>query len=171
MHPYEFLQRYGPCALVTDAASELGAAFAALLAKGGFDLLLTTTEPGLLQALAARLRDHEGVNVSIVTASLDLEEYIPALLDSCQQLDTGLLLDASAGAQLSRAMMPQLVARDRGGCIFTQSILGDDTLLADAKTAGIDIVALADSAADSNNQKVSAREIAQQAIDTICEHP
>ena len=38
MHAHEFLQRYGPAAVVTGASSGIGEAFAALLAKGGFGM-------------------------------------------------------------------------------------------------------------------------------------
>ena len=38
MHGYEFLQRYGPTALVVEVTDTLGEAFASELGKGGFDL-------------------------------------------------------------------------------------------------------------------------------------
>ena len=54
MHAYEFLQRYGPAAMVIETGGEPGAAFAAELAKGGFDLLLPCSKAAELAPLAAR---------------------------------------------------------------------------------------------------------------------
>ena len=70
MHGYDFLQRYGPTALVVEVTDTLGEAFASELAKGGFDLLLPCARPPELEPLAARLRDHEGVGVTLLEGAM-----------------------------------------------------------------------------------------------------
>ena len=92
MHPYEFLQRYGPVALVTGASSGIGEAFAALLAKGGFDLVVVARRRERLQTLAERWRDHEGVNVTVVEADLADPTSTATIEHACEGLDIGLLV-------------------------------------------------------------------------------
>lgn len=92
---FEFLQTFGPTALVLDAASSHSQAFAVQLARGGFDLLLLAKSTAPLQQLAARLRDHEGVNVTLLeyrTGGVDNE----MILGKCRERSVGLLVNCSA---------------------------------------------------------------------------
>ena len=147
MHAYEFLQRYGPAALVTGASSGIGEAFAVLLAQGGFDLVLVGRRRDRLENLAARLRDHEGVNVTVCEADLSQPEALDNIKRSCQGQDIGLLVSNAgfgmkgthadndpavmqnmvqvncvAPMQLTRQFIPGLVQRGKGGIIITSSV-------------------------------------------------
>lgn len=147
MHAHEFLQRYGPTALVTGASSGIGEAFAILLAQGGFDLVLVARRGHRLESLAARLRDHEGVNVSVCEADLSTPTAIDAIVRSCEGQDIGLLVSNAGfgmkGAHytndpaamqnmvqvnciapmlLTRQFIPGLLQRGRGGIIITSSV-------------------------------------------------
>jgi short-subunit dehydrogenase len=147
MHAYEFLQRYGPTAVVTGASSGIGEAFAGLLAKGGFDLVLVARRKDRLEQLAARLRDHEAVNVTVCEADLSTEQAIDSITQSCQGQDIGLLVSNAGfglkGAHgdndpkrmrdmlqvncvapmlLTQAFIPQLLQRGKGGIIITSSV-------------------------------------------------
>ncbi len=147
MHAHDFLQRYGPAAVVTGASSGIGEAFAALLAKGGFDLVLVARRLDRLETLAARLRDHEGVEVRVCEADLATAGGIDKVCAAADDMDIGLLvsnagfgmkgahadndparmqemiaLNCTAPALLTRAFIPQLSARGRGGIIITSSI-------------------------------------------------
>ena len=62
---WQFLQDYGPAALILDALDAGTETVAAELAKGGFDLVLVAHNTHPLESLAARLRDHEGVSVTL----------------------------------------------------------------------------------------------------------
>jgi short-subunit dehydrogenase len=147
MHAYEFLQRYGPAAVVTGASSGIGEAFAALLAKGGFDLVLTARRLDRLESLAARLRDHEGVEVRVCEADLATAAGVDKVNAASAELDVGLLvsnagfgmkgahadndpirlqemiaLNCTANTLLTQAFIPGLTERGRGGIIITSSV-------------------------------------------------
>jgi short-subunit dehydrogenase len=147
MHAYDFLQRYGPTALVTGASSGIGEAFAVLLARGGFDLVLAARRTDRMDQLAARLRDHEGVKVSICQVDLSRAEAIDTIAAACDDRDIGLLVSNAGfgmkGAHqhndpimlrnmvnvncvapmlLSQHFIPKLVNRGRGGIIITSSV-------------------------------------------------
>ena len=138
MHPYEFLQRFGPTALVTDASSDIGEAFAALLAKGGFDLVLCAPHKAPLETLAARLRDHEGVAVTVLEADLMTPGQFDQLAQACESQDIGLLvstvehclagvLSASNTASLQATVQQTLTTTVHSDAILP--ILQDNTCL------------------------------------------
>ena len=147
MHGYEFLQRYGPTALVTGASSGIGEAFAVLLARGGFDLVLAARRTDRLDQLAQRLRDHEGVKVTICQVDLNRAEAIDTIAEACADRDIGLLISNAGfgmkGAHqsndpltlrnminvncvapmlLTQHFIPKLVSRGQGGIIITSSV-------------------------------------------------
>ncbi len=154
MHPYEFLQRYGPTALILEVPGEPGETFAAELAKGGFDLVLPSPEPETLEPLAARLRDHEGVSVDLLPGDVDDPHFPEALYPACEGRDIGLIIcgieaghPRMAGSLLSsltRVFMPRLRARVHAGVIVVDMTgatrrLGD-TLAHELKPEGIDVM-------------------------------
>ncbi len=147
MHGYDFLQCYGPTALVTGASSGIGEAFAVLLARGGFDLVLAARRTDRLDNLAQRLRDHEGINVRVCQVDLSRAEAIDAIAEACADQDIGLLISNAGfgmkGAHhrndpvtlrnmvnvncvapmlLTQHFIPKLLSRGKGGIIITSSV-------------------------------------------------
>jgi short-subunit dehydrogenase len=57
-------------AFVTGASSGIGQRLAMLLAGDGHDLVILARRTGLLEALAARLREEHKVGVEVLTADL-----------------------------------------------------------------------------------------------------
>jgi SAM-dependent methyltransferase len=154
MHPYEFLKRYGPAALVMEVTGEPGEAFAAELAKGGFDLVLPSADPSGLEPLAARLRDHEGVEVDLHEGDIDDPHFPEALFPACEGRDIGLIvcgiepghprMAGSLLSSLTRVFMPRLRARPHAGVIVVDLTgkarrLGE-TLAHELKPEGIDVM-------------------------------
>ncbi len=179
MHPYEFLQRYGPAALVMEVTAEPGEAFAAELAKGGFDLLLPCSEPQRLQALQARLEDHEGVAVELYDGDIDHQRFAETLYPDCDHLDIGLLVcgiesghPRAAGSlisSLTRVFIPRLRARQHSGLIVIDMTgrarrLGE-SLAHELKPEGIDVLVLcADGEGESLEAGQTPRDFVQQAL-------
>lgn len=186
MHAYDFLQRYGPTALVTEVTDEPGEAFAAELAKGGFDLLLPCSNPAQLEPLAARLRDHEGVNVRLYQGDIDAPRFAETLYEQCVDIDIGLLLcgiesghPRMAGSLLSsltRVFMPRLRKRLHSGVIVLD-ITGKarrfgETLAHELKPGDIDVLTLfPDSAQPSLAGELTARELARLALEGMDRGP
>jgi short-subunit dehydrogenase len=143
----DFIQKYGPVALVTGASSGIGKSFAENLAAKGMSLVLVARRLDRLDALAARLQGAHGVLVK--TCQIDLAEADAAarILDATVSLDVGLVV-SNAGfslkgehagqssksltemlmvnchtpMQLAHGFIPRLRARGKGGFIFTSSI-------------------------------------------------
>ncbi len=174
MHPYEFLQRYGPAALVMEVTGDIGAALAAELAKGGFDLVLPSHDPDALESLAARLRDHEGVEVDLFSGDIDAPHFPEQLYPACEHRDIGLLvcgieaghprMAGSLLSSLTRVFMPRLRQRQHAGVIVVDMAgstrrLGE-TLAHELKPEGIDVMTLQ---AEAGNG--SARALAKVALE------
>jgi short-subunit dehydrogenase len=91
-------------ALVTGAASGLGACFADNLARGQFDLVLVDWNADLLQESAGKLRRHGG-EVRIITQDLTQPEAVKNIRAQCDTL--GLTVDFlvnNAGYHLNKLM-------------------------------------------------------------------
>lgn len=71
-----FVERYGPWAVVAGASEGTGAAFARALARRGVPSVLVARRPEPLAALAASIRDETGL--SCLTLSLDLSDRAAA---------------------------------------------------------------------------------------------
>ncbi len=80
----QFLERYGPWALVAGASEGLGAAFARALAERGLNLVLLARRPDALAQVAAPLR----ARVEVRTEALDLGA--PGLADALRERTRGL---------------------------------------------------------------------------------
>jgi short-subunit dehydrogenase len=144
------ITQYGNLALITGASSGIGEQFAHLLARKGFDLLLTARSANALVQLASDLSVAHDVNVDIFLCDLSKCEQLDALITYAQQKDLGLIVsnagfgakgdflahdyaqveamyqtNSIAPSKLAHALLPQLVKKQRGGMIFTGSIEGD----------------------------------------------
>ena len=186
MHPYEFLQRYGPTALVAEVTDAPGEAFAAELAKGGFDLLLPCAEPSKLETMAARFRDHEGVAVELYKDDIDAPRFAENLFPRSADQDIGLLvcgieaghprMAGSLLSSLTRVFMPRLRARRHSGVIVLDTTgkarrLGE-SLASELKPEGIDVLTLCvDGQQPHLAGTLEPRALAKQAIEQMDQGP
>ena len=112
----QFLQSYGPWALVAGASEGLGAAFAEALAVHGLNLVLVARRSALTQALADRLSREYAIQVR--TLSLDLANSAASgrIADETSDLDVGLLVYNAAysavGLFLERPLSDHLLEVD-----------------------------------------------------------
>jgi len=149
MRASEFIDHYGPVALVTGASSGIGKAFAQLLAQRGFDLVLVARRAQRLEELAARCRSDHGITAHVHDIDLADADAAQRILDATSSLDIGLVI-SNAGfgfkgtyaaadpdimrdmlmvnchtpMQLARGFIPRLQQRKRGGIMFTSSVEG-----------------------------------------------
>jgi short-subunit dehydrogenase len=102
----DFVERYGPWALVTGASSGIGAEFARQLAGRGLHLVLVARRDDRLEASGAELQSQHGVEVR--TVGLDLREpgFLDLLEPAVAGLEIGLLVN-NAGAALSGPLLEQ----------------------------------------------------------------
>lgn len=144
------LQKYGPVALVTGASSGIGEQFARLLAKQGFDLLITARRLEKLEQLADELSSTYRVQVDFLVADLSKQENVDELIKRAKERDLGLIVsnagfgakgeffehdyvqveamyqaNSFAPSKLAYCLLPQLVTKGRGGIIFTGSVEGE----------------------------------------------
>jgi short-subunit dehydrogenase len=139
-----------PIALITGASAGLGATFARQLAAEHYDLILVARRAAALEQLAAELRGRHGISADVVTADLIRDDDVSRvceLLASADRLELlvnnagfgsrGFFFEADAEQQdamhrlhviaterLTRAALPGLVARGRGGIINVASVAG-----------------------------------------------
>lgn len=136
-------------ALVTGASSGLGRVFAIRLAQMGYQLILVARRQERLEALAMELAEAYGVEVMVVTADLATDEGISKVEQVITATDDLGLLINNAGfgmvgtfaesdvdrhlamvrlhvhavIRLTRAALPTLLARRRGGIINVSSLM------------------------------------------------
>jgi len=138
-------------ALVTGASTGIGAAYAGGLAKRGYDLILVARNKEKLESLGARLAAESGVHVRVLPADLTVkadvlrveevlrdDESISLLVNNAGAATFGALTDADidrlehdiqlnvvAPTRLARAVLPGLLARNRGGIINIASVMSE----------------------------------------------
>jgi short-subunit dehydrogenase len=143
----DFKERYGPVALITGASSGIGRAFADELARRGLDLVLAARRGDRLEAIAAELSGRFGIRATAMTVDLAERDAADQIAADTSALDIGLLVsnagfsmkgdhavnnpstmtemlmvNCHAPMQLTRAFIPRLRERGRGGIVLTSSV-------------------------------------------------
>ncbi len=142
----------GGTALVTGASSGIGDAFARLLAKEGYDLVVVARDQERLEKLAAELTGGDGVDVEVLPADL-ADAYQRATVEArirdgakppidvlvnnagfgttgkfceldIEQETNEIELNVVALMRLARAAVEGMVERGRGGIVNVSSIAG-----------------------------------------------
>jgi len=136
-------------AVVTGASSGIGAAFAEVLAARGMDLIIIARRQDRLETLSRKMHDETGANVQVLVADLTDQEALAAvestlaatqieLLVNCAGFGTyedfhkidpdrikrEFTLDLIVPAALSRAVIPNMLARGRGDILNVSSMAG-----------------------------------------------
>jgi uncharacterized protein len=149
MNNQDFIDRYGPVALVTGASSGIGRSFAEILAARGLDLVVVARRAQRLDELAARLKMAHGVRVTVLQRDLAQISASQAIVDATAPFDVGLVIsnagfglkgpfdqgnaqamtdmlmvNCNAPMMLARGFVPRLLARRKGGIVFTSSVEG-----------------------------------------------
>jgi len=224
MTPEEFRNRYGPIAVVTGASSGIGLAMAEELADRGFDLVLTARRTDRLDALAQRLHSSHGTRTRVIGADL-ADPYAPArILAATEGEDVGLVVcnagfnikgpfaaqdagdmarmltvNCHAPMQLAHGFLPRLLARGRGGLVFSASIEGligcpysaaysatkalviglGEALWGEMQGAGVDVLTLCPGATETEatagmedlSNLQASHEVARLTLDNLTEGP
>jgi len=137
-------------ALVTGASAGIGEAFARRLARDAYDLVLVARRKERLEALAGELAERHGMRVQVQPADLATPEGLAAVVaavsepaldllvnnagfgtvgplaaQDAQREAREILLNVLAVHQLTRAALPEMLARGRGAIINVSSLAGE----------------------------------------------
>src|SRR5262249_1409389 len=108
-----FVERFGPWALVTGASTGIGEAFARRLAAIGMNLVLLARREDRLRRLAEDLQGQYSVSTRVVPVDLSQGDFLPVIEEATADLEVGLLvnnagiattgkfLDSDLGAELA----------------------------------------------------------------------
>jgi short-subunit dehydrogenase len=91
----EFVERFGPWAVVTGASDGIGLAFARNLAARGLNLVLVARRIDLLNALSKQLAAEHHVECVVHATDLTGLDAVRRLVDATESLDVGLLVAAA----------------------------------------------------------------------------
>jgi short-subunit dehydrogenase len=144
-----FIDTYGPWALIAGASEGIGAAYARALAAQGLNLLVVARRRDPLEQLADSLRREFHIDVACHPGDLACLEFLEELVCVCSALDLGLLVYNAAHSPvgefvhvpcddlarvvdvnvrgpvvLVRSLVPQMMARGRGGVVLMSSLAG-----------------------------------------------
>jgi uncharacterized protein len=136
-------------ALITGATAGIGAAFARLLAKQGYDLVIVARDEERLESTAAQLRNEHKVGVEVLPADLSgdsgreaVAAYVasnevdllvnnaglslntPFLRSTAEKEELLLAVNVHAVMRLTLAALPGMVQRRRGAVINVSSVSG-----------------------------------------------
>lgn len=90
----EFLQKYGPTALVTGSSSGIGEEYSRVLASKGFNLVITARREDRLQKLKTELEQKHGdINVQVILSDLTESEGVQKVIEETKDVDIGLLIN------------------------------------------------------------------------------
>jgi short-subunit dehydrogenase len=97
-----FVERFGPWALVTGASSGIGEAFARRLAEVGMNLVLVARRVDRLRNLADDLKGRYSVSTRVVSVDLSQPDFLPVVEQATADLQVGLLVNNAGVATTGR---------------------------------------------------------------------
>jgi short-subunit dehydrogenase len=89
----KFAERYGPWALVTGAASGLGAEFCHQLAAGSINCIMVDIQEEILINYGSALSNEYGIETRAISTDLANEKFLDDILPVIDGLDIGLLIN------------------------------------------------------------------------------
>lgn len=141
--------KYGPWALVTGATAGIGAHFARELARRGLNVVVNARHRDDVEGVACNLGEQFGVETRAAVADLSRRDDVRALIAAVADLEIGLVIQNAGtmtlGAMcvadidtelevaalhidstlmLSRALIPPMRERGRGGFVIVSSTMG-----------------------------------------------
>ena len=96
----DFVERFGPWALVTGASSGIGEAFVRRLAEMGLNLVLVARREDRLRNLADELQNRHSISTRVVPLDLSRDDFLPVIEQATAELQIGLLVN-NAGVATS----------------------------------------------------------------------
>lgn len=145
----DFVERYGPWALVTGAANGLGAEFARQIAQRGLNVVLVDVDATALQRTATEIAAASGRQTRAIPFDLTRPDLLAVIENSTQDIEIGLLinnaaitvigrfldqplpahlreldLNLRASVSLTHRYVPAMLRRKRGGVLFVNSLSG-----------------------------------------------
>lgn len=87
---------YGEWALITGASEGIGKGFARVCAANGYKLLMIARRVSLLEQTANEISSEFGVEVKTLSVDLTEESSIDTIIDFCEGLEVGLLINNAA---------------------------------------------------------------------------
>jgi short-subunit dehydrogenase len=88
----DFVERYGPWAVVAGASEGIGASFSKKLAARGINVVLVARRAAPLEELAAELRQKHGVEVKVQPLDLGSPDVVAEMSAATGDLDIGLMI-------------------------------------------------------------------------------
>src|SRR5262249_17877953 len=88
-----FVERFGPWALVTGASSGIGEAFARRLAGVGMNLVLVARREDRLRKLAEDLQSQHSVSTRVVPVDLSQDNFLSVIEQATADVAVGLLVN------------------------------------------------------------------------------
>jgi short-subunit dehydrogenase len=144
----DFVDKYGPWAVIAGASEGIGASLADQLAAHGLELVLIARNGALLEEVATRVREEHGVQARAVVQDLTDPDLTARIADATAGLDVGLviynagasdrtstfleneyeyslkqiMLDCIGPVALARHFGPAMCERGRGGIVLVASL-------------------------------------------------
>ena len=87
-----FAEQYGPWAVIAGGSEGTGESFAVRLAAQGVNLVLVARKPAQLEALAARIRKSNTVQVRTLAQDLTASDVLPRLRAVTDDIEVGMLV-------------------------------------------------------------------------------
>lgn len=142
-----FIEKYGPWALVTGASSGIGKEFAHQLAAKGMNVVVVARRQERLEAIVEEIERNYPVQARALPVDLTASDYLDVIIASTADIDIGLLvnnagagvpgafltrdledhtktveLNVTAPMQLAHKFGRIMAQRGRGGIIFVSSL-------------------------------------------------